>query len=465
MHDLPKLEQFRVEARPEGLLHLIFDAPGRSMNVFCEAAIEELGRFAVWLAGAPVAGVVVRSGKAAFCAGADLTELGVAYDQIMAAPKAARDGVAFDHFFRLSQALRRLETAGKPVAAAIGGLALGGGCELALACHHRVIADAPQAFLGLPESLVGLLPGAGGTQRLPRLIGVEAALPVLLDGERLSAAEAVASGLVDQATAPGEEVAAAERWVRAAAAARQPWDLEAWTPAAPEAVGAALAGARSTVLEETRGRYPAPLAILDCVARGLPQPMDLALRTEMEIFSRLIQRPEARNMIQTLFLGKQDHGRLAKAGALPEQIPVLRAAVAGALAHVARAAAAQGASAVEIAQALREAGFTRPAAVWADAPPNAPPPAVGRGGESADLWFEAAVEDPRARLGQALLCATAEAALPHLAEIAPAARRIIDYALVEDLGLPAYAGGPLALAEYLGERASRWRDVSQAGAS
>src|SRR2546430_12298497 len=107
---------------------------------------------------------------------------------IMAAPSAERDRVAFDHFFRLSQGLRKLETAGKPVAVAIAGLALGGGAEFALAAHHRALTDHPQSTFGLPESLAGLLPGGGGTQRLPRLIGIEAPLPVLLDGARIGGA-------------------------------------------------------------------------------------------------------------------------------------------------------------------------------------------------------------------------------------------------------------------------------------
>ena len=132
-------------------------------------------------------GVLIRSGKDnAFCAGADLTELGVAYDMIMEARPRDRFNVAFDHFFPLSKAIRALETAGKPVAAAIAGLALGGGCELALGAHYRVLVDDPKVGMGLPKSLVGLLPGAGGTQRLPRLVGVDVALPILLDGGRLS---------------------------------------------------------------------------------------------------------------------------------------------------------------------------------------------------------------------------------------------------------------------------------------
>jgi 3-hydroxyacyl-CoA dehydrogenase / enoyl-CoA hydratase / 3-hydroxybutyryl-CoA epimerase len=217
MKNAPHLEQFRLEFQDNGLVHLVFDVPGRSMNVFTNAAIHELGAFASWVGESDVKGVLIRSGKAsAFCAGADLTELGVAYDMIMEAPPRNRFNVAFDHFFPLSAALRAIETCGKPVAAAIAGLALGGGCELALAAHYRVMVDDPKVAMGLPESLVGLLPGAGGTQRLPRLIGAEAALPILLDGARLSGRAALDAGLIDALEAPGEEIAQAEQWLLSA---------------------------------------------------------------------------------------------------------------------------------------------------------------------------------------------------------------------------------------------------------
>src|ERR1700751_1590578 len=229
MPGAPELKQFRIEWSANRVVHLVFDMPGRSMNVFSNAAIEELGRFADWLPQSDVAGVVIRSGKSsAFCAGADLAELETAYDMIMTAPSNQRDRLAFDLFSRLSQGLRKLETAGKPVAVAISGLALGGGCEFALAAHYRVITDHPQATFGLPESLVGLLPGGGGTQRLPRLIGIEAALPVLLEGARIGGAVAIAAGLADELVAPGEEVAAAERWVLSPPPAAQPWDRPDW---------------------------------------------------------------------------------------------------------------------------------------------------------------------------------------------------------------------------------------------
>jgi 3-hydroxyacyl-CoA dehydrogenase/enoyl-CoA hydratase/3-hydroxybutyryl-CoA epimerase len=320
----PTLEQFRLEFQANGLVHLVFDCPGRTMNVFSNAAIHELGVFAAWLAGADVKGVVIRSGKDnAFCAGADLTELGVAYDMIMEAPLQDRFNVAFEHFFPLSKAIRALETAGKPVAAAIAGLALGGGCELALGAHYRVLVDDPRIGLGLPESLVGLLPGAGGTQRLPRLVGLKACLPILLEGARLSGQAALNAGLVHELAKPGEEVARAEAWLLSCVDVLQPWDRVDWVlPSTPE-IDVILAPLRA----KADALYPAPIAILDCVQCGLPQTFEGAIRSEMAIFAHLIQRPEARNMIHTLFLGKTDYDRLKRRDALPAFVPDVVAAV------------------------------------------------------------------------------------------------------------------------------------------
>jgi 3-hydroxyacyl-CoA dehydrogenase / enoyl-CoA hydratase / 3-hydroxybutyryl-CoA epimerase len=323
----PMLEQFQIEIQSSGLVHLVLDCPGRTMNVFSNAAIHELGVFAEWLAVADVKGVLVRSGKDnAFCAGADLTELGVAYDMIMEASPRERFNVAFDHFFPLSKALRALETAGKPVAAAIGGIALGGGCELALGAHYRVLVDSPKIGMGLPESLVGLLPGAGGTQRLPRLIGLEAALPILLEGARLSGQAAVDAGLVQELVAPGEEIARAEAWLLSDPEPLQPWDRPDWKSPSVAAIDAVIAPLRA----QADPQYPAPIAILDCAQYGLPQTFEGAIRSEMAIFAHLIQRPEPRNMIQTLFLGKTDFDRVIRKGELPGHIQLILEAAQGA---------------------------------------------------------------------------------------------------------------------------------------
>lgn len=423
---LEKLKEFRAERSENGVLHLVFDMPGRAMNVFSNAAIAELGVFSEWLRGSDVTGVVIRSGKpSAFCAGADLGELGLAYDMIMAAPAETRDRVAFDHFFPLSQAMRRIETAGKPVAAAIAGLALGGGGELALAAHHRVMVDNPRAAFGLPESMVGLLPGAGGTQRLPRLIGIEKALPILLEGARLSGQVAVAAGVVDQLVAAGDEVRAAEQWVLSHATASQPWDRAGWRPADADRATAIIERKRVDVLADSLGHYPAPLAILDCVGRGLPQPFDDAIRTEMQIFSKLIQRREPRNMIRTLFLGRLDHDRLRKAGGIPAPVEQAVAAVSAAL-------QADGNADAALADALVRAGFRGPAR---------PAPSFDGVIAQAAFWLEAEpVTDGKRALRERLARAYAVADEWRI-QLSEDERRAADYLLVTNCGFPAYLGG------------------------
>lgn len=423
MDALGELQQFRAERSENNVLHLVFDMPGRPMNVFSNAAIAELAIFSRWLRDSDVKGVVIRSAKSsAFCAGADLAELGSAYDMIMAAPAETRDRVAFDHFFRLSQALRGIETAGKPVAAAIAGLALGGGGELALATHHRVMVDDPKVAFGLPESLVGLLPGGGGTQRLPRLTGIEKAFPILLEGARLSGQAAVAAGVIDQLVAAGEEVAAAERWVLAHPSASQPWDRPGWRPADVDEAVLIIARKRQSVLSETLGHYPAPLAILDCVGEGLPQSFDDAIRSEMQIFSKLIQRREPRNMIRTLFLGRLDHDRLRKAGGIPAPIEQAVTAVsevfqAGADAQLADAFARAGFQGQSRASSFD--GIIAQSAFWLEAEPVTDGKRV-----------------LRVRLAQAYALAD-----KWRASFSEEQRRAADYLLATKHGFPAYMAG------------------------
>jgi 3-hydroxyacyl-CoA dehydrogenase / enoyl-CoA hydratase / 3-hydroxybutyryl-CoA epimerase len=428
MPGAPELKQFRTERSPNGVLHLVFDMPGRSMNVFSNAAIEELGRFADWLPQSDVAGVVIRSGKAsAFCAGADLAELETAYDTIMAAPAAERDRVAFDHFFRLSQGLHKLETAGKPVAVAIAGLALGGGAEFALAAHYRVITDQPQSTFGLPESLVGLLPGGGGTQRLPRLIGVEAALPVLLDGARIGGAAAIEVGLADELVAPGEEVAAAERWVLSRPPAMQPWDRPDWCAKDTERFAAQIGQRRASVLAETLGHYPAPLAILDCVEQGFPQRFDSAIRTEMNIFAKLIQRREARNMIRTLFLGRLDYERLKKNG--------MNSRVVDAVAAISRVLGVQSGRGEELSQSFARAGFGID---------QAQKPVFDGRISGSSYWFDDEPKTWGKELLRARLAEAEDAAAGWRSQLDEAERRAADYLLVTKEGFPAYLGGLFA---------------------
>ena len=423
----PDLKEFRLEFPGNGLAHIVFDAPGRTMNVFSEAAIEEIGRIARWLEDADVRGALIRSGKSTgFCAGANLPEIWAAYDMIMATPKPRRFRAAYDHFFRLSLALRTLETCGKPVAAAIAGLALGGGGELALASHYRVLTDDRHAAIGLPELLVGLLPGAGGTQRLPRLVGIERAMPLLLEGERLSGERALEAGLVHKVVKAGEEIAAAEAWLLSSPEPVQPWDRDAWTSPAPAQVSAALAPARRAALEASLGHYPAVFAILDCVEFGLPQSFEGGIRSEMTSFSHLVLRPEPRAMIQTMFLGRVDYERLKRKHQLPE---VARASVALVKAEVEKAD--------DAAPALAAAGFAglgKAAPLWDRQQPG--------------YWIEG--DDESARVALSVLRRIHDAAQPLAAGQSEEALRIADYAAVTQSGYPAYLGGPFAF------RSARW---------
>jgi 3-hydroxyacyl-CoA dehydrogenase/enoyl-CoA hydratase/3-hydroxybutyryl-CoA epimerase len=423
------MTQFRAEIGANGLVHLIFDVPGKSMNVLSNAAIQEFTEFACWLARSDVRGAVIRSGKdSAFCAGADLTELGVAYEMIMGAPPAMRFTTAFNHFFPLSAAIRALETSGKPVAAVIAGLALGGGCELALGAHYRVLVDDPRAALGLPESLVGLLPGGGGTQRLPRLVGIDAALPILLEGGRLSGAAAISAGVVDVLAAPGEAIAVAERWLLSAPRAVQPWDREEWIAKTPLEVSAKIAPVRAEILRNTLGHYPAPLAILDCVEFGLPQTFEGAIRSEMTFFSQLIQRPEPRNMIQTQFLGKTDYERRTKRQTLPPFVADTLAAVRAVLEQSTGDAAA-----------LAAAGFTQTGA--AETKPV-------RSRTLAGYWIESAASDARKTAALAVLKRINAAVAPWAGANSAEDLRVADYAIVNATGYPAYLGGPFAFAAH-----------------
>lgn len=417
----PQLFNFKVEISASNVAHLIFDMPDRSMNVFSNKAIHELGSFAAWLPQSTVKGVVLSSGKTnAFCVGADLSELGEAYDMIVTARKAERFNIAYEHFFPLSKAIRALECSGKPVAAAIGGLALGGGCELVLGAHYRVLADAPSAGLGLPESLVGLFPGAGGTQRLPRIIGVEAALPILLDGERLSGKDAVKCGLVNELVAAGEEVQAAEAWVLNHANTQQPWDHSSYDPLNPVELSNSLAPERAKQLGETLGHYPAPLAILDCIEQGMAQDFDAAIRTEMSLFSYLIQRREPRNMIQTLFTGKLNYERSSAKQNLAEDVKRCIEELTDRIGKLA------------INKTLAKMGF---------APCLNPTQVRVREG----YWFrqcesQSSLEDLRELDGILRLARDLSKTMR------PDQQLMVDYAVVSSTSFPAYLGGPISLA-------------------
>ncbi len=229
---------------------------------------------------------------------------------------------------------RALETCGKPVAVALEGLALGGGLELALACHYRVAAKSPRLQIGLPESKVGLLPGGGGTQRLPRLMGAMKALPYLLEGKSMTAEEALANGVVHEVVEPGQALDAAKAWIRTKGDAVAPWDRKDFKipgggPYTPGGAQVFIMG-NAMLRKQSYGNYPAQKHIMSCVYEGLQVPIDAGLRIESRYFVKTLQQPQARAMIRSLFLSMQE---LSKGAARPKDVPpydVKKAAVIGA---------------------------------------------------------------------------------------------------------------------------------------
>jgi 3-hydroxyacyl-CoA dehydrogenase/enoyl-CoA hydratase/3-hydroxybutyryl-CoA epimerase len=180
------MNTLKFEVDHHGIALISLDLPQRSVNIFTPELVDDLSAAVEHVLLEPsIKGAVLTSAKPGFLAGADLKSLVQAYDQGISATQAAK------RFERENNLFRRMESGGKPFVAAINGLALGGGLEICLACHHRILVDSPKALVGLPEVTVGLLPAGGGTQRLPRMIGIEAALPLLLDGKSLKPAEAL----------------------------------------------------------------------------------------------------------------------------------------------------------------------------------------------------------------------------------------------------------------------------------
>ncbi len=300
-------EIIRVDIDAAGIAIVTIDVPGKSMNVLDPTCIARMDEVVNTIAtDSRIRGAVITSSKPDFVAGADLMWM----LQDMGQKRPARDLVATHS--SLSRTLRRMETCGKPVVAAINGTALGGGLEICLACHHRVAARSAKARLGLPEVTLGLLPGAGGTQRLPRMIGVQKSLELLVKGNHLSVDEAHALGIVDEVVEPDQLVAAAIAWIGKSGNAVQPWDQRGYR--VPGASGAAQALMVATAMAgRTAGdNYPAPQAILSSVYEGTTVPMDAGLRIESRYFAQLLAGPVARNMTRTLFVNKQAADKLVR---------------------------------------------------------------------------------------------------------------------------------------------------------
>ncbi len=333
-----ELKNFKWDQDADGIVTLIWDVPGRTMNVLTNSAVVELASVAETVASdATIKGLIITSGKTnGFCAGAALDEMEGGASSTGAA-KSPEETLQRQYLgvMRFHQAFRKLETCGKPVAAAINGLALGGGLEVTLACHYRVVADNPKIQLGLPEAKVGLLPGGGGTQRLPRLVGAMAALPMLLQGTSVDPQKALSMKLVNAVVPLTDLVANAKAWVKANPKSAQPWDAKDFKvpgggPYSPGG-GQTFTMGNAMLRKESYGNYPAQRFIMSCVYEGLQVPIDAGLRIEARYFTKLMSLPESRNMIRSLFLSMQDLGKGARRphGEAPTQVKSLGVLGAG----------------------------------------------------------------------------------------------------------------------------------------
>src|SRR3984893_3906955 len=314
-------KNFRVETDADGIALVTWDIPGRSMNVLDETTITALEEIVKQTsADSAVKGVVVTSGKEAFSGGADLSMLegmNRRYaDLLKAKGEVAANQMLVDESRKSSLVFRAIETSGKPWVAAINGLALGGAFELTLSCHYRVAADNPKTRLGLPEVKVGLFPGAGGTQRVSRIVPPQDAMQLLLKGEAVNLAKAKAMKLVDAVVPAADLVKTAKDWIKAGGKATAPWDVDGFR--LPGGAVYSKAGmmtfpaANAIYRRETYDNYPAARAILQCVYEGLQLPMDVALRVESRWFAKILRSPEAASMIRSLFVSMQDLNKGAR---------------------------------------------------------------------------------------------------------------------------------------------------------
>jgi 3-hydroxyacyl-CoA dehydrogenase/enoyl-CoA hydratase/3-hydroxybutyryl-CoA epimerase len=307
----------RWDKDQDGIVVLTLDDPNQSANTMNRAYFESMGATVDRLEAEKdsIAGVVVTSAKKTFFAGGDLHDLlALRKDQAQEFAEGLREGKA---------QLRRLETLGRPVVAAINGAALGGGLEIALACHHRVIVDDPKAQIGFPEVQLGLLPGAGGVVRSTRMLGiVNALMQLLLQGKRYRPQKAKEIGVVDEVVATREDlIPAAKTWIAANPEAKQPWDADGYkmpggTPSNPK-LAMNLPAFPSNLRKQIKGaNYPAPHHIMAACVEGAQVDFDSAIEIEGRYFVDLATGQVAKNMIQAFFFDLQqvngDRGRPAE---------------------------------------------------------------------------------------------------------------------------------------------------------
>jgi 3-hydroxyacyl-CoA dehydrogenase/enoyl-CoA hydratase/3-hydroxybutyryl-CoA epimerase len=332
-------KNFTLDIDADGVALVTWDMPGKSMNVFTLEVMDELEAIlASVVADEKVKGVVFASGKSAFSGGADLTMIEGMFSMLEEAKAADPAGAAqklFDAAGRMSGLWRRIETCGKPWVAAINGTCMGGATELAMSCHARVASNAKSVKIALPEVKVGIFPGAGGTQRLPRLINTQEALQIMTTGSDITASRAKALGLVQDVVDPDKLIEAAKTLIKNGVDPVAPWDKKGfkapggtiWSPQ-----GVQLFSAANAILRrETHMNYPGAEAIVKCVYEGLQLSFDLALKVELRYFTQILNNVSARSMVRSLFVSMQELGKGARrpAGVSPTKFSKIGVVGAG----------------------------------------------------------------------------------------------------------------------------------------
>ncbi len=310
------MTDFTMKTDADGVATIVWDTIGKSMNVMSRDSMQVLNALIdEALADDAVKGVIITSGKAgSFAGGMDLNVLASIRDEAGENPAQA----LFDFTMAGHTMLRKIERAGmdpktnkggKPIAAALPGTALGIGLELPLACHRIFAADNPKAKIGLPEIMVGIFPGAGGTTRLVRKMGAMAASPLLLEGKMNSPQAALRAGVIDEVVPADELLAAAKAWVLSAPKIVKPWDEKGYkmpggAPYHPAGF-MTFVGASAMVNGKTQGAYPAAKALLSAVYEGALVPFDTALKIEARYFTQVLMNPSSSAMIRSLFINKE----------------------------------------------------------------------------------------------------------------------------------------------------------------
>jgi 3-hydroxyacyl-CoA dehydrogenase/enoyl-CoA hydratase/3-hydroxybutyryl-CoA epimerase len=316
----------KFDKDPENIVTVTFDAPGAPVNTMTEewqaaftGTVERLAREK-----ASIKGVILASAKKTFFAGAELKDV---------LKRGPNDGPqVFRWIESVKKQMRALEKLGIPVVAALEGTALGGGWEIALSAHCRIVLDDPSIQLGLPEVTLGLLPGAGGVTKTVRLLGLQAAFPYLVEGKTMRPQEAAKLGLVQGLAANREALfKMAREWIQAHPSPRQPWDEDNYRmpgggPSNP-AVSQMLAIAPAMVVEKTRGLYPAPKAIMSAMVEGAHVDFDTALRIESRYLAKLAVGSVAKNLISLFF----NRTAIKSGASRPKDVPKWKASKVGIL--------------------------------------------------------------------------------------------------------------------------------------